>query len=605
MSDNAIRTGSLVLYKIHPALVKQVADKIEIQLAEGKSKKVRAKDVILLHPGPLQSLSVLNDLAGNVEEAWELLQGEQTTLDQLAELVFGDYTPASAWAAWQLLQDGLYFSGDPQAIVVTDAERLQAEREARESKAREARAWDEFLARVEAGTLQDEDRKRLAEVERVALGTSEHSRILSTFDVAEAPDAAHKFLLRCGYWQIEENPWPRRSGAMLEPVELAVPALPEEDRLDLTHLPAWAIDDEGNQDPDDAISLEGDRMWVHVADVAALVRPGGHLDAAAHERSSNLYLPEGVHTMLPGEITRQLGLGLAEESPALSIGFRFDGEQVSDVEIAIARVRVTRKTYAEVNAVIDQEPYAPIAAITDAYRARRVARNAARLDLPEASVKVVEGEVRIRPLPKMASRDMVTDAMLMAGEAVAIYAEANDIAIPHAMQPEPEEIRQPQTMSDMYAYRRLFKPSNTVLHAEPHFGLGLQRYARSTSPLRRYADLLVHQQLRAHITGKEPMSREQMGERIAGLDALSGRIRRAERQSNLHWKMVHLSRQENWEGEAIVVAIEERKAFAVIPELALDVKIRPHEHFELNKPVRLQLRDLDLSSQDLFFRVLD
>jgi len=604
VSDSSIRAGSLVLYKIHPALVRAVGDKIEIDLDGGKSKKVRDKDVSLLHPGPLSSLGALGGVEGNVEEAWELLQGEQPTLPELAELVFGDFTPASAWATWRLLDDGLYFSGDLQAIEVRDSEAVAAEREARDSKAREAEEWEGFLQRVKAADLQEEDRKRLAEVERVALGTAEHSRILSTFDVAETPEAAHQFLLRCGYWPFEENPWPRRAGLLLDEVQIGVPELSEEPRLDLTGLAAWAIDDEGNQDPDDAISLDGDYLWVHVADVAALVRPGGHLDQAARERGSNLYLPERVYTMLPESITRQLGLGLAEQSPALSIGFRFDGEQFHDIRVEISRVRVTRDTYNAVNQRMGEQPFAAIARITDAYRARRLQRNAARLDLPEASVKVVDGQVQIRPLPKLASRDMVTDAMLMAGEAVAIFAEHNGIAIPHAMQPQPEEIREPATLSEMFAYRRLFKPSNTVLHPEAHFGLGLERYARSTSPLRRYADLLVHQQLRAFVTGREPMNRELLAEHIAGLDMLGGRVRRAERQSNLHWKLVHLSRHPEWRGEAIVASLEERKAVLVIPELAMEVKVRLHESFALDEPVQLQVREIDIASQNVYFRVV-
>ena len=48
--------------------------------------------------------------------------------------------------------------------------------------------------------------------------------------------------------------------------------------LDLTGLEAWAIDDAGNQDPDDAVSLEGNRLWVHIADAAALILPDGEAD---------------------------------------------------------------------------------------------------------------------------------------------------------------------------------------------------------------------------------------------------------------------------------------------------------------------------------------
>ena len=65
--------------------------------------------------------------------------------------------------------------------------------------------------------------------------------------------------------------------------------------MDLTHLPAFAIDDEGSQDPDDAVFAEkvegGFRLFVHVADVAALVPPKSPLDEEALRRGANLYLP--------------------------------------------------------------------------------------------------------------------------------------------------------------------------------------------------------------------------------------------------------------------------------------------------------------------------
>jgi len=605
VSSVSMRQGSLVLYKIHPAIVSSVADKIEIQLAGGKSKRVRDKDVTLLHPGPVNSLGALDAGEAAVEEAWELLEGEQVGLADLAEFLYGEFSPATAWGAWQILQDGLYFEGEPTQIRRRSQEAVLAEREARSSRQRAEQEWGEFLERVEAARLEDADRKRLAEVERVALGSAEHSRILSSFDVPETPEAAHRFLIRCGYWDAHANPWPARTGARLEPVEIGVPDLPDEPRRDLTHLEAWAIDDAGNQDPDDAISIEGDRLWVHVADVAALVRPGSHMDHAARERSANLYLPERIHAMLPEQVTHRLGLGLAEQSPALSFGFAFDGQSVTDIEVVPSWVRVTRATYDEIDARMFELPFAAIRGLTDAYRARRLARGAARIDLPEVSVRVIDGEVVIRPLPKLASRDMVTDAMLMAGEAAARFALANGIAIPFAMQPSPDEVRQPEGMAEMYAYRRLFKPSRASLEPEPHFGLGLEIYARATSPLRRYADLVVHQQLRAFALGKTPLSADEVLQRTAALDSAGAAIRRAERLSNLHWKLVHLSRNPDWQGEAVVVGLEERKSVVIVPELALETRIRLSPAHTLGQPLRLGVREVDVPAQAVYFRLLD
>ncbi|HIE55372.1 MAG TPA: RNB domain-containing ribonuclease, partial [Chromatiaceae bacterium] len=424
-------------------------------------------------------------------------------------------------------------------------------------------------------------RPRLAEVERVALGRSSHSRILAAFKVAETPEAAHAFLIRSGYWPESHNPWPERQGAVLQSVNLPLPALPQEERRDLTHLASWAIDDEGNTDPDDAISLEGDRIWVHVADVAALVRPDSPLDLAARERSANLYLPEKVVSMLPETLTDELGLGLKEVSPALSFGFRLNEEaEVTEIEILPSWVKVTRISYDAVESRLGEEEFARLHAITRRYRQARQVRNAAQIDLPEVSVTLIDGEVQIRSLPRLAARQMVTDAMLMAGEAAARHAMAHDIAIPYAVQPEPQEIRQPTTMSEAYAYRRLFRPSNAALTPDRHFGLGLEYYARATSPLRRYMDLVVHQQLRAHVMGQSPLPREKVGERVAAASAVSGVVRRAERLSNLHWKLIWLKAHPQWQGEAVVVALEERKAVVMIPELALETRIRRSEDMQ-------------------------
>jgi exoribonuclease-2 len=605
LSSVSLRPGTLVLYKIHPAIVSAVADKIEIRLADGKGKRVRDKDVLPLHPGPLASLGELRTTAEPaIEEAWELLEDEAVSLADFAELLFGEYTPASAWAAWEILQDGLYFEGDASGVRRRSAQAVSEEREAREGRQRAAAEWEGFLRRVEAAELDEEDRKRLAEVERVALGSSDRSRILKSFDLPETPEAAHRFLLRCGYWQEDTNPWPRRVGVPLEAVEIGVPELADEARTDLTHLEAWAIDDAGNQDPDDAISIEGDRLWVHVADVAALVRPGGHMDLAARERSANLYLPEQIHTMLPEAVTERLGLGLAERSPALSFGFRFDGEAVSDIEVVTSWVAVRRTTYDEVDARMHEAPFDAIRRITDAYRARRLARDAARIDLPEVSVRVIDGEVVIRALPKLASRDMVTDAMLMAGEAAARFARERDIPIPYAMQPPPEEIRQPQDIVAMYAYRRLFKPSRASLTPDVHFGLGLPIYARATSPLRRYADLVVHQQLRAMLTGREPLGSDEVLARTAALDAAGAMVRKAERLSNLHWKLVYLSRNPDWQGDAVVVSLDERKAVVIVMELALETRIRLSPEYTLGQTLRLAVREVDVPAQAVYFRVL-
>ena len=601
-----VAADSLVLYKIHPARVVSVGEKIEIELEGGQSKRVRPKDVTPLHPGPLKRLADLHEPgAAQLEEAWELLEGAETDLKELAELMFDDFTPASAWAVWRLLDEGLYFQGTPEAIQPRSREAIEQDRAEREAKARAEQEWAGFMARLGEGRISDDDRPRLAEVERLANQQGEHSRILKALELPETPQAAHRLLVSLGYWPPEHNPYPARSNVAVTDPALPVPALADEQRLDLTHLPAFAIDDEGNQDPDDAVSIDGGRIWVHVADVAALVAPDGELDREARARGANLYVPEGIVNMLPQAVTELLGLGLQETSPALSFGVTVDDDgRLADIEIRPSWIRAQRLTYAEAETRLAEAPFAALNAAAERYRARRQAAGAAGIDLPEVSVRVQDGEIVIRPIDRHGSRAMVTDLMLMAGEAAAAWCGARGLPIPHATQPPPDSIQHPEGMAGMYAYRRQFKPSRTSIAPGPHFGLGLDAYARATSPLRRYADLLVHQQVRAALRGEEPLTAEQVSARAGEADQGGIAVRRAERQSNQHWKLLYLKRHKGWQGEGVVVELGERKDTAMIPDLALETKLRAKSDLSLDQRLMLGVADVDLYDLDARFRVV-
>jgi exoribonuclease-2 len=301
-----------------------------------------------------------------------------------------------------------------------------------------------------------------------------------------------------------------------------------------------------------------------------------------------------------------LGLGLHEQSPALSIGFRLtENGYIEDTKIALTTIRVTRHSYAEIDEVLSAEPFAAIAEIAQRYRWRRVEAGARGIELPEVSVRVVEGRVVIRPLGRIGSRDMVTDAMLMAGEAVARYCLDHQIAIPFATQPPPESDVEPEGMAAMYAYRRMFKPSRIKTLEEPHSGLGLEVYCRATSPLRRYLDLVVHQQLRAHISGTGLLSSQQISERIAIADIASAKVRKAERLSNSHWKMIYLKQNPEWKGDGVVVEMQDGRATLLIPELALETKIRIGRELELDTLFNLEVQEVDVPELLARFRIVN
>lgn len=605
MTSSQPAAGNLVVYKSGPARVDAVeGDKLALTLAEGGTKRVRPKDVAVLHPGPVADVRSLDAGAGEIEEAWEAFAGEALTLADLAELAYGDFTPATAWSSWRAVTEGLLFEGEPDALVARDAETVAAERERRENKERAAAERQALLERLAGGNMAPEDAASLGEVEKLALGGSSSSFILRELGREETYQQAHRLLLANGHWDELTNPYPARYGAREGDAADEVPELPEEERTDLTHLDAWAIDDAGNADPDDAVSLDGDRIWVHVADVAALVPPDSALDAEARERAATQYLPDGVRTMLPPELVHRLGLGLAETSPALSFGFRVDaGGELAEIEVARTRVRVTRLSYEEADERLAESPFAELGEAAERFRAARRANGATEFQLPEVQVRVDDGEVSLRAIPELASRRLVTEAMIMAGAAAARYAQAEGIAIPYATQPPPQGEAEGEGLVWAHGMRRLMQPSRVQLSPEPHAGLGLSAYAQATSPLRRYFDLVAHQQLRAHLRGETPDDREALAERTAGVGERMGALRRSERLSNQHFKLVYLRRLGQWRGEGVVVERQGPKGRVLVPELGMEANVTLPKGLEPGAEVTLHLTGVDLPDLDVRFRV--
>ncbi len=607
MADSPLREGSLVLYKTRAARVTAIkGKKIEIEQEGGNTYSVLPKHVTLLHPGPLRSLRDLKPRTGEVKVAWELLAGERTTLGELAELAYGDSTPQSAWAAWQLVEDGLYFTGNPEQIVARDPEFVAAEQAARASKAAEERAWSAFLGRVGEQRFSAEDERFLEEVVALALGQRDNSRLLRALGRSESPENAHVLLMEIGYWSPQVNPYPQRVGASLAAPAVPLRSLPDEPRRDLTHLTALAIDDEGNTDPDDAISIEGGCLWVHIADAAALVPPDSAADLEARARGATLYLPERTIPMLPHEVTERLGLGLDEVSPALSFALEVaENGEIRIGEIVPSWVRVTRLSYQEAEGKLEQPPLQAIHRLTQQFEARRAANGAIALNFPEVRVRVEEGRVSIRPLPSLRSRDLVRDAMLMTGEAVARFAQAHEIPLPYTSQEVVRgEIEVATTLAEMFELRRALRPSQQKLVPAPHAGLGLPLYAQATSPLRRYLDLVVHQQLRAFQRGEPLLDSQAITARIGAANAVTGTIRRAERLSNEHWTLVYLLQHPEWEGEGIVVDKRGPRDHLLLPELALENNIYHQQELPLDSRVTLSVGEVNLATLEVYFRVL-
>jgi exoribonuclease-2 len=591
--------AALVIYKGKPALAEEKGDRLELTLEGGEKLKVRPKDVLFLHPGP--SRLELRVPEGEEEAAWELLEGQKVSLKELAELAFGAYTPEAAYGAYLLAQKGERFVLEGGEVRARTREELASLEEMKRRKEERERAFGEAVERIRQGRPSLEDRPLLAEVEALAYGERKESRLLKALGLPETPEAAHGLLLRLGLWR-RENPHPRRLGLPLAPPDLPVPPLPEEERVDLTHLPAFAIDDEGSQDPDDALYAErveeGFRLFVHVADVAALVGPGSPLDGEALRRGANLYLPEGTVPMLPLAVTEALGLGLKEVSPALTFELLVspEGELLRE-DLYLSWVRVRRLSYRE---ALEVEALAPMKVLAEAFLRKRLAQGALDIALPEVKVRVEGEEIRITPLPPYESRVWVREAMLLAGYAAAHLALREGLPFPFATQEAPSHRVEGEGLAAMWAQRKALKRAQLKAVPAPHRGLGLPLYAQVTSPLRRYLDLVAHQQLRAWLKGERPLSQGEVLERVGAAEAVADLVREGERRSKLHWTLLYLM-EKGYEGPGILVERRGGQGVFLLPELGLSAQVALSGPLALNAEVRLRFLEADLPALEARF----
>ena len=127
-----------------------------------------------------------------------------------------------------------------------------------------------------------------------------------------------------------------------------------------------------------------------------------------------------------------------------------------------------------------------------------------------------------------------------------------------------------------------------------HCGLGLNMYSQVTSPLRRYGDLIAHQQLRAFLDGRELLDKDTMLMRVSEGDASAIAARNAERKSDTHWTLVYLLQNPEWTGEAVCVDKSGRMPQWFIPSLGMETFFVPKTEPELNAVVNVKAANIKL-----------
>ena len=318
-------------------------------------------------------------------------------------------------------------------------------------------------------------------------------------------------------------------------------------REDLRGIPLITIDGADARDFDDAVFAEPDgagfRLIVAIADVAWYVRPDSALDRAARTRGNSVYFPDRVVPMLPEELSNGwCSLRPGEDRGCLFVDMRINrtGRKTGHRFGRGLMRSAARLTYEQVQEAADTNGDLPVdhRPLYDAFRSllgARIARGTLDLDLPERKVNLSpEGEVlSISPRPRLDSHRLIEEFMVLANVAAAeelerltrpcvyrVHAPPTDeklanlrgflnglgISLPPGNQIQPRDLdhvlRKAAGTPDAQVVNEVMLRSQSQAAYHPdnigHFGLALSRYAHFTSPIRRYADLLVHRSL---ITG--------------------------------------------------------------------------------------------------------
>jgi exoribonuclease-2 len=308
--------------------------------------------------------------------------------------------------------------------------------------------------------------------------------------------------------------------------------------------------------------------------------------------------------MLPPAATPLFGLGLSEVSPALSFGLDLTAEgELAGLEIARCWVRVTRLTYEQAEERLGEEPFASLLRIALGYAARRRENGSVEIELPETMVRLEGETVVIRPVAPLRSRTLVENAMIMAGQAVARFGIEHEIPLPYATQQAPDEPEAGEGLAGMFALRKQMQRSQFKTAPAPHSGLGLEAYVQVTSPLRRYLDLVVHQQIRAALQGAPALTTAEILERIGAVEAMQGPMRQAEQLSIRHWTLVHLLQHPGWRGGAVLVELRRLNGTFIIPELAMETHVHLASEMPIGSQVMLKLRSVDLPRLEARFGI--
>jgi exoribonuclease-2 len=501
----------------------------QIELESGKRVKVKAANVLLKFekPAPADLIRQAQLLAEGIELelAWEFAPDEEFGFADLARDYFSDKASLEQQAAalFKLFEAPHYFRRAGKGrFRKAPAEILQQALVAIEKKKQVQQQIAAWAAELGAGSCPAPIREQLFKIlfrpdknapeykAVVDASRATHTAPLDLLQKAGAIDSPYQF-----HWKrfLFDN-FPK--GTAFPPL----PAPPIQDDLPLASVQAFSVDDSQTTEIDDALSVQGlgtgtVTVDIHIAAPALALQPGAPIDQVARQRLSTVYMPGYKITMLPDEVVQAYTLLEGRDCPAVSLYVVFDEAtlEVKSSQTKLERVPIVANLrHDQLDTVVtaqwlddpafehqgDPEPVnhlrEPLTFLYRLARHLKAQREVVRgkpenFNRPDYNFKLVgnngaeptgEEEVRITIRQRGSPLDlMVAEAMILANSTWGSW--LSELGVP-----------------GIYRSQASMAPGVKVrmgTKALPHAGIGVKSYAWSTSPLRRYTDLVNQWQI--------------------------------------------------------------------------------------------------------------
>nr|APP87936.1 putative ribonuclease II [Paulinella micropora]AQX44703.1 putative ribonuclease II [Paulinella micropora] len=398
------------------------------------------------------------------------------------------------------------------------------------------------------------------------------------------------------------------------------------ERVNLTRLRCFTLDEPGTQELDDALSYEKDEegrewIWVHIADPDRLITAGSNLDLEARRRATSIYLASGTLPMFPVELAGgALSLRQGERCAALSAAIHLDESGgLNEVIFHRSWISLTyRLTYEDGDELIDLGPIGDqdlthISRLMSLRRGWRQRQGALELEQAEGRFCQDGETIGIEIIETSPARQMVAEAMILMGATFAEIGKRENLPLPYRGQQSAElpllaELKVlPEGPVRHAAIKRCLSRGTIGTKPTPHFSLGLSGYAQATSPIRRYSDLILQRQLLSWQSGKQTLTESELAELTDSLEPVLKQATQIAREDQKHWQQVWFEKHrcKQWPAQFLRWLREhDQLALIYIDSLSLELVVTSPQNSEPGDRLVLIVESVDSSMGFLSLRAI-